>query len=44
MVIGPLDNTHIVLDLLSLIWDFGESCTIVPGIISQPAILIDIYV
>ena len=29
--------THIVLDLLLLIWGFGESCTIVRCITSQPA-------
>ena len=27
---------YIVLDLRSLIWSFGDSCTIVHGIISQP--------
>ena len=30
-------GTHTELDLLSLISGFGESCTIVPCIISQPA-------
>ena len=30
MVIGAIDHpTHIVLDVLSLIWGFVETCTIV---------------
>ena len=35
--LGRSTNTHIVLDLRSLIYRFGESCTIVHGITSQPA-------
>ena len=34
---GRSTTTHIVLDLRSLIWGFGESCTIVHRITSQPA-------
>ena len=36
-VITTTTTTHIVLDLISLIWGFGETCTIVHGITSQPA-------
>ena len=33
---GRSTTAHIVLDIRSLIWDFGESCTIVHGITSVP--------
>ena len=38
-VIMPLDDRTYctVLDLRSLVWGFGESCTIFHGITSQPA-------
>ena len=38
MVIRPLDGgiIFIVFDLRPLIWDFGENCTIVHGITSEP--------
>ena len=38
MVIRPLEDhtRHIVLDLRSLIWGFGENCTIVQAITLEP--------
>ena len=36
MAIGRLTTAHIVLGLRSHIWSFGDSCTIVHGITSQP--------
>ena len=35
--VGCSTTPHLVLDLLLLIWDFGESCAIVHCITSQPA-------
>ena len=37
LVIGPLDDHKIVLDLRSLICGFGESCTLVECITLQRA-------
>ena len=37
MVIRPLDDVHIVLNLQSLIWGFCEISRIANGITSQPA-------
>ena len=36
VVIRPLDDAHIVFDLRSLIWGFGESDMVVHSITSEP--------